>query len=84
MNCRLRLCGGRTNKYCFSCDEFPCDRLKRMDTRYRTKYGMSEIENLQNIRENGMDEFLREELRRWVSDQGVFCVHDKKFYPRRR
>ena len=84
MNCRLRICRKRTSKYCFSCDEFPCDRLKRLDTRYRTRYGMSEIENVRNIRDNGIDAFLREEYRRWVSGQGILCVHDKKFYPGRR
>lgn len=80
MNCQLRLCQKRNDMFCDSCEEFPCDRLKRMDNRYRTRYGMSEIQNLQNIRENGMDEFLQEESKRWISDHGVFCVHDKRYY----
>jgi hypothetical protein len=34
-------------KYCFECPDFPCRRLKHLDTRYRTKYHMSMIENLE-------------------------------------
>lgn len=80
LNCQLRLCQKRTDKFCYSCDEFPCDRLKRLDKRYRTRYGMSEIDNLQNIRDHGIDVFLKEESKRWISDNGILCVHDKKYY----
>jgi hypothetical protein len=55
--------------------------LKRLDTRYRTRYGISEIENLQEIRDIGLVKFLEKERMRWVSDNGVLCVHDKKYYP---
>lgn len=79
-NCRLRLCGEREGAFCSSCAGFPCDRLKHLDNRYRTRYGMSEIENLEYIRENGMEKFLEKEHERWVSDKGVLCVHDKKYY----
>ena len=27
--------------YCFQCDVFPCDNLRRMDKSYREKYDMS-------------------------------------------
>jgi hypothetical protein len=76
-NCRLRLCTKRTSTFCYDCDEFPCDRLKRLDARYRTRYGMSEIEYLQYIRDNGMEQFLEKERERWLSDKGILCVHDK-------
>jgi hypothetical protein len=41
---------------------------------------MSEIENLEYIRDHGMEEFLENERRKWVSDNGILCVHDKKYY----
>lgn len=41
---------------------------------------MSEIENLTYIREHGMESFLEEEQKRWVSDKGILCVYDKKYY----
>jgi hypothetical protein len=36
-------------KFCFECEGFPCDRIKTLDKRYRTKYGMSMVENLKEI-----------------------------------
>ena len=51
--CKIRICQERKGKYCFNCPRFPCDRLKSLDKRYRTKYGMSEIENLEFIRCRG-------------------------------
>jgi hypothetical protein len=78
--CKLLLCDKRTGKFCFSCAEFPCDQLKRLDTRYRTKYGMSEIDNLEYIRDNGIKKFIEAENRKWVSGKGILCVHDKKYY----
>jgi hypothetical protein len=78
--CRLRLCNKRKGKFCYSCAEFPCDRLRRLDNRYQTRYGISEIRNLKYLRDNGIERFMEEEHRRWVSDKGILCVHDKKYY----
>ena len=80
VNCRLRVCDRRTGRFCFSCTDFPCDRLERLDRRYRARYGMSEIDNLLFIRDQGLAKFLDEELKRWVSDAGILCVHDRKRY----
>lgn len=80
LNCKMRTCARRTGSFCCHCPDFPCDRLKIMDKRYRTKYGMSQIENLEFIRENGIRRFLAAERLRWISEKGVFCVHDKKHY----
>jgi hypothetical protein len=38
--------------FCFECTSFPCDRLKTIDKRYRARYRMSMIENLNLIKEN--------------------------------
>jgi hypothetical protein len=80
VNCKMRACTIRTGKFCCSCPEFPCDRLKLMDKRYRTKYGMSEIENLEFIRREGIRKFVAKERERWISGKGIFCVHDGKYY----
>lgn len=79
-NCQIRLCEKRTGKFCYNCTEFSCDKLKKLDSRYRKKYGISEIDNLINIRDNGMELFLNIENKKWVSDKGILCVHDKKYY----
>jgi len=68
-------------KYCSSkCDKFPCTRLKNLDKRYRTKYGMSMIENLNHIEEKGIEEFLRQEEKRWIKEDKIFCVHRKMYF----
>ena len=78
--CKIRLCRSRKRKYCFDCAKFPCDRLKHMDKRYRTKYCMSEIENLEFIRSKGINSFVKSERKRWQKGNKVFCVHKKKYF----
>ena len=56
--CFMRVCDKRTGRFCCDCAEFPCKKLKHLDKRYRTKYGMSEIENLQFIRDHGIRAFM--------------------------
>jgi len=64
-------------KFCFECEEFPCERIKHMDKRYRTKYNMSTIENLEHIKKIGLREFIKNEKIRWTCSQcgGTICVH---------
>jgi len=76
--CTLRFCTQRNGKYCDnSCPSFPCKRLKGLDKRYRTKYGMSMIENLLHIEEAGIRQFVRNENIRWVCTVcgSLICVH---------
>ncbi len=71
--------------FCYDCEKYPCTRLKNLDKRYRSKYGMSMIENLENIRESGMRKFLILEQKRWTCrecGQGIsvhrnYCPHCK-------
>jgi predicted RNA-binding Zn-ribbon protein involved in translation (DUF1610 family) len=67
--CRIKNCENIAQSgaiYCFSCDSSPCDRLKHLDKRYRTKYGMSMIDNLENIRKSGIRNFIRNEKVKWT------------------
>jgi hypothetical protein len=52
--------------YCYECTEYPCRRLKHLDKRYRTNYRMSMIENLDFIKEQGMEQFLKREEEKWL------------------
>ena len=63
--------------FCFECAQYPCRRLKDLDKRYRTKYSMSMIENLENIRSTGLKAFSEKEHKRWLCAVcgGVICVH---------
>ncbi len=64
-------------QYCSGCEEFPCTRLVRLDKRYRTRYGMSMIENLEQIRKYGIRHFIsKEKKRRACPECGtIICVH---------
>ncbi len=75
-NCEVLRTGGSV--FCsVDCDRFPCPRLKRLDARYRTKYRMSMLENLQVIREAGVEAFVVSEQERWACPGcgGLQCVH---------
>ena len=79
--CRIKNCEqiAKGNiKYCSdSCDSFPCARLKQLDKRYRTKYGMSMIDNLKMINEFGIRHFIRDEKEKWICPEcgEMICVH---------
>ena len=64
-------------KFCFKCEKYPCTRLKNLDKRYRTKYHMSMIENLENIKKLGIRQFVKNERVRWQCPKcdGNICVH---------
>jgi hypothetical protein len=64
-------------RYCYECGSFPCKRLKALDKRYRTKYGMSMIENLKSIKENGINEFMAKEKQKWSCPKcgELMCCH---------
>jgi hypothetical protein len=66
--------------FCYECEIFPCARMKRLDKRYRTKYDMSMFENLEFIRDKGIDRFLKAQRKKYKCPKcgGVMCVHRKK------
>lgn len=63
--------------FCFDCEIFPCSRLKNLDKRYQTKYGMSMLENLEYIQKHGLEKFLLHEESRWTCKVcgSILCVH---------
>jgi len=72
-------------KYCSDkCRKFPCLRLKNLDKRYRNKYGMSMLENLEIINKQGIRKFLSIEKEKWIKDNMIFCIHHKKYYEIRK
>ena len=68
--------------FCFECNDFPCESLKKLDERYKEKYNMSMIENLKYIEKYGINKFLKNERKRWKCPRcgGIICVHTKKCY----
>lgn len=76
-NCEIRQAGGF--KYCFECSLFPCFLIKRIDKRYRTRYAMSMIDNLEYINRFGIRKFVAQEKGKWICPNcgKIICVHKK-------
>ena len=80
VRCKIKTCEYFQNgkaKFCFECEKFPCNILNHLDVRYQTKYRMSMIKNLENIRNIGIRRFLKDEKVRWTCTRcnGTICVH---------
>ena len=84
IQCKIKNCDQlkkNNRKYCSDkCEKFPCKRLKNLDKRYRTKYEMSMIENLNNIKQLGIRKFIKKEKKRWIKRNQIYCVHNKQYY----
>jgi hypothetical protein len=66
-------------EYCFECESYPCECLTHIDKRYfLSQFRMSMIENLEYIKEHGMEKFLKKEENKWRCPEcgGVICCHN--------
>ena len=82
-HCRIKNCeelSQTKSGFCYSCTKYPCRRLKQLDTRYRTKYGMSMIQNLRIIEMQGIATFMERETITWTCATcgSLLCVHRVK------
>jgi hypothetical protein len=80
LNCVIRNCAALADgdyQFCYSCSHYPCPTLKHLDTRYRTRYGLSVMANLDRIREVGVELFLSEEATTWTCSEcsSRLCMH---------
>lgn len=80
IKCIIKNCGARPENgddFCYVCEKYPCARLKALDKRYRTKYSMSMLENLSQIRDGGIETFLAAQRKKWSckSCGETICVH---------
>ncbi|MBN1267010.1 MAG: DUF3795 domain-containing protein [Anaerolineales bacterium] len=68
--------------FCFECDQYPCAQIKRMDKRYQKSYGMSVVENLEWIKEKGMESFLENQDRKYRCPGcgGMISIHNRKCF----
>lgn len=66
--------------FCYSCGKFPCKRMKQLDKRYRTRYSVSLVQNLQTIQTVGLSKFNEMETEKWTctSCGSLLCVHRNK------
>jgi hypothetical protein len=59
------------------CEKYPCNRLKNLDKRYKNKYHMSMLENLEYIKKHGIGKFLEKENKKWACPKcgGIVTCH---------
>ena len=78
--CKIKTCElfqkGKA-RFCFKCKKCPCNILKHLDVRYRTRYNMSMLENLESIKKIGIKKFIGSEKITWACPEcgGIICVH---------
>lgn len=78
--CKIKNCKNlkkTKSGFCFECKDFPCERIKHLDKRYRTKYNMSEIENLLYIKKFGIKKLVEKENKKWTCKKcgGTISCH---------
>jgi hypothetical protein len=73
---------GKQLRFCYECQDMPCRELTKIDELYRSRYGMSMVENQKMIKEKGMGEFLRSQAEKYSCPNcgDVVSVHDGKCY----
>ena len=71
-----------TFRFCFECEQMPCKNLERVDRRYRSRYNMSMVENLKELKAKGIEEFLKNQQAKYKCQAcgDVVSVHDRKCY----
>ncbi len=69
-------------EFCFECNCFPCAGLERLDDKYRLRYGASMIDNLKEIKRDGLDQFIKNQVRKYKCSAcgELISVHSKKCY----
>jgi len=81
VGCKIKMCESRRGQggdFCTGCATFPCERLCSLDKRYRSKYGMSMLENLRCIEADGLASFVEQEKSKWKCPGcgATICVHE--------
>ena len=77
--CKIKTCREIQNgrQFCFECGAYPCAALKHLDKRYRTRYALSVIGNLDDIKTAGLEKFLAADKAKWTCPRcgGPICIH---------
>jgi hypothetical protein len=65
-------------RFCYECEEFPCENLEHIDKRYQTFFRMSLIDNLKLIKKHGLTKFLESQKKKWLCPNcgEVICCHN--------
>lgn len=69
-------------EFCFECNYLPCENLGKLDKSYREKFGMSMIDNLNEIKERGIDIFIKNQEIKYKCPKcnNLISIHSKKCF----
>ena len=69
-------------QFCHECSDMPCKSLSHLEKRYNEHYETSLLGNLHELKEKGMEQFLKEQETRFKCPNcgDVVSVHDRKCY----
>lgn len=69
-------------QFCFECNHYPCDILTGLGNRYRQRFIMSMIDNLNEIKDKGMDYFIENQYKKYKCPKcgNLISVHSKKCF----
>ncbi len=68
LTCAIKNCNVLINssiQFCYECQQYPCKEILHLDHRYRTKYGVSVMDNLNLIQNVGVTNFIAVEKNKW-------------------
>ena len=69
-------------QFCFECNCYPCDVLTGLDDRYRQRFDMSMIDNLNEIKNKGINYFIKNQYKKYKCPKcgNLISVHSKKCF----
>lgn len=79
LECAMKRCAAEKGiSRCFACASIPCQHVKRLDKTYRTKYGVSMVEQGKMAHSIGIAAFLSDDRQRWLCPNcgGAVSQHD--------
>lgn len=68
--------------FCSKCSQYPCRQINRMDNRYQTNYGMSIKDNLESIKETGINRFISDQYEKHRCSRcgALISIHNRKCF----
>ncbi|MBT8171564.1 DUF3795 domain-containing protein, partial [Candidatus Bathyarchaeota archaeon] len=65
-------------EFCYECNDFPCQLIKKLAIGYEKFYHMNMIDNLNYVKENGLAAFLDFEKKKWMCSKcgKTICCHN--------
>ncbi|MBU4450723.1 MAG: DUF3795 domain-containing protein [Actinobacteria bacterium] len=69
-------------EFCFECNYYPCEILTVLDKRYRERFGMSMIDNLNEIKSKGINYFIENQEKKYRCKKcgNLISVHSNKCF----